>query len=235
MDRHLDPCLVAGRHDRLQEIFQVFPQLFLGHRAVCLEQFVQLRHPLRLPSRKCHSVQIVQDVIRHFLIIVLNPVLFVEQRRGAVLQRVEQICPGPVKNGHKVVGHDLHAELRQIAQRSLIVFDILVSGKKPDLDIVMHVHALHHVHVEARALDLAPCLLDLFHLPDLSGLLVMQRPDQPGHSRDLFDHLRGNAVVSLAVPAKCHLHNVVLLYFQELPQAAPCSIPCLLCPQRRFL
>ena len=77
MDRHLDPGLMAGRHNGFQKILQVFPEFFLRHRAVRLKKFIQLRHPLRLPARKCFPVQIFQDILRHLLIIILYLAFFI--------------------------------------------------------------------------------------------------------------------------------------------------------------
>ena len=70
----------------------------------------------------------------------------------------------------------------------------------------MNVYALDDVHVEAGALDLTACFLDFVDFPDLTGLLVVQRPYQTGNARNLLDLLRCDAVVALAVPAECHFH-----------------------------
>ena len=53
----------------------------------------------------------IQNVLGHGPIIVLNPVLLVEQGGGAVAHGVEQIRAGPVKDGHEIVADDFHAEL----------------------------------------------------------------------------------------------------------------------------
>ena len=206
MDGHFDAGFVAGRQDGLEEIPEVFPQLLLGDRLVRLEQLVELCHALRLPAGEGQAVQVVEDVACHLLVVVLDFALLVVQGGGAVRQGMEQVGACPVKDGHEVVGDDLNAELCQITQGCLVVFDVLVAARQTDLDVVVHVYALYNVHVEACALDLAAGLLDLLDLPYLTGLLAVQRPYKAGHARDLLDLLRRDAVVALAIPAECHFH-----------------------------
>ena len=211
MDRHLNAGLMTCRHDRLEEIFQVVPQLFLRHGAVCLKELVELCHALRLPAGERHSMEIFQDIVRHLLVVLLNLCLLVIQCRGTILHRMKKVCPRPVKDRHEIISHDLDAKLCEIAQRLLVILNILVARGQPDLDIVVDVHALHDVHVKAVVLDLMTHLLDLVNLPHLACRLVMQRPYKSGHTGNLPDLFLRDAVISLAVPAKSHLHIIHLL------------------------
>ena len=63
----------------------------------------------------------------------------------------------------------------------LVVLDVLVAGGQADLDVIVDIYRLDHVHVEAVSVDLISYLLDLVDLPDLAGHLVVQRPDDAGH------------------------------------------------------
>ena len=71
----------------------------------------------------------------------------------------------------------------------------------------MDIDRFYHVHVETIGFQLFLDLGDLFFLPDLAGLLVMQGPNDAGHAGDLLDVRQLDAVVALAVPAKAHLHR----------------------------
>ena len=204
---HLDVALVAHGHQLLQEVLQVLPQLLLGHRAVHLKQLVQAGHPLRLPAGEGHAVEVLQDIVGHGLGVVLDQVLLIVQGGGAVGQGVEQVSAGPVKDRHEVVADHLHAELLQIPHGLNVVVDIHVPSGQPHLDVVVDVHRLHHVHVEAVRLQLLLDFGDLLLLPDLAGLLVVQGPDDAGHAGDLFDVGQFDAVIALAVPAESHLHG----------------------------
>ena len=113
VDGHFDVALTAGGHNCLQEILQVCPQLFFGDVCIRLEEFVQLRHSFRFPTREGHIVffREIQDILRHRVVIVLDHSLFIEKGGRAVPYFVEQITTGPVKNRHKVITNHLHAKL----------------------------------------------------------------------------------------------------------------------------
>ena len=121
---------------------------------------------------------------------------------------MKQVCSGPVENRHKIIGHYFNAELRQISQRGLIIFNIFVSGRKSHFDIIMYIHTFYHIHMESVAFNLFSHLFDFGHFPDLAWLLVMKRPYQSRHSRDLADHILSDIVISFSIPAKCHLHKL---------------------------
>ena len=176
MDRHLDVALAAGGHDGLEEVFEVIPQLLLGDGGVGFEQLVQLGHALRLPAGEGHVVLLgeFENVVCHALVVVLDQVLLIEQGGGAVADGVEQVGAGPVKDGHEVVADDLDTELGQVADALLVVLDVLVAGGQADLDVIVDIDRLDHVHVEAVGVDLIGDLLDLVDLPDLTGHLVVQ-------------------------------------------------------------
>ena len=113
VDGHFDVALTAGGHNCLQEILQVCPQLFFGDVCIRLEEFVQLRHSFRFPTREGHIVffREIQDILRHRVVIVLDHSLFIEKCRRAVPNLVKQITARPVKNRHKVIANNFYAKL----------------------------------------------------------------------------------------------------------------------------
>ncbi len=226
VDCHFDAGFLTGRHDTLQEILEVFPQLFLGDGRIVGKQLVQLRHALRLPAGEGHAVQVFQNILGHLLIIVLDTGLFIEQRGRAVPYGVEQVGACPVENGHEIVGDDLDACRGKVAQGDIIVFDILVAGGTADLDIVMDVDRLDNIDIEARGFDNSLFLCDFFGFPDFAGLLMVQRPDDAGHAGNLPDLVEGNRIVPFSVPAECHLHSNFLLLMRYPPPAAAVGVSC---------
>ena len=59
MDRHIDPRFVAGGHDAVEEIDQVFEQLFVRDARVFLQEPVQLRGRVAfVPTRKMQIFRI---------------------------------------------------------------------------------------------------------------------------------------------------------------------------------
>src|SRR5699024_10116761 len=152
---------------------------------------------------------------------------------GTVPHRVEQVGAGPVEDGHEVVADDLHAELGQVADGLDVVGDVLVAGGQADLDVVVDVDRLDHVHIEAVRLELLLDLGDLIDLPDLAGHLAVQGPDDAGDAGDLLDVGQRDLVVALAIPAETHLHwhslSLLCAEFAQPPRAghrtASCYIP----------
>ena len=175
--------------------------------------------------------QCFQEVLQVF------PQLFLGDR-GVSLEQLVQLChalrlpagEGHVillSEGHEVVADDLDTELGQIADALLVVLDVLVAGGQADLDVIVDVDRLDHVHVEAVSVDLIGYLLDLVDLPDLAGHLVVQRPDDAGHAGDLLDVAQADGIVALAIPAPTHFHRhrkILLFYiFCFAFSAQPCA------------
>ncbi len=125
------------------------------------------------------------DVISHSLVVTLDQIFLIEQGGGTVADGMEQVGTGPVKDRHEVVADGLDTELGQVADALLVVLDVLVAGGQTDLDVVVNVDGLDHVHIEAVSVDLVCDLLDLVDLPDLAGHLIVQRPDDAGHARGI--------------------------------------------------
>ena len=214
---HFDIALMADGHELFEEVLEVFPELLLGDGLILFKQLIELCHALGLPAREGHMVLFgeTHDVVRHLLRVVLDHVLLVEKRRGAVTHGVEHVGTRPVEDGHEVIADDLHTEGGEIADGLDIVVDVLIPGGQADLDVIVDVDGFDHLGIEARGGDLIHDGLDLLRLPDLSRHLVMQRPDNGGHAGDLPDIAQLDVVVALAVPAKAHLHwhNGFLLSF----------------------
>ena len=130
---------------------------------------------------------------------------------------MKQVGAGPVKDGHKVVANHFHAELGQITDGLAVVFDVLIPGRQADLDVIVDVHGLHHIHVEAVGGKLLLDLGNFLHFPDFPGQFVVQSPDDAGDTGDLLDVGELDVVIALAVPAETHLHwhwNSSLFFFR---------------------
>ena len=175
---------------------------------VSLEQLVQLGHTLRLPAGEGHIILFseVQNVLCHSVVVILDHILFIEQRSRAVAHFVEQIGAGPVKNRHKVIADHLYAILGEVTDALLIIFDVHIPGGQTDLNVIVDIDRFHHIAIEAVGVELIHHFLDLCFLPNFAGHFVMQRPYDGGHTGDLLDVRQFDLVISLAIPAKTHLH-----------------------------
>ena len=143
---------------------------------------------------------------------------------------MKKIRPCPVKDRHKIVSHYFDTEFCKVFQCCLIIFNILIPCGQTDLNIIMDVDTLHHIHVKTRTLNARSHFLYLFHRPDLSRLLVVKCPDKSAHARNLPDHLRCNIIISIAIPAKCHLHPGTSICYANtiLSSTASCPVSAVL-------
>ena len=139
---------------------------------------------------------------------------------------MEQVGAGPVEDGHKVVADNLDAELAQVAHGGLVVLDVHIPGGLADLNVIVDIDGLHHVHVEAVGLQLLLNLCDFVNFPYFAGHLVMQRPDNAGYAGDLLDIGKGDLVIAFAIPTETHLHRHIVI--PPLPKIR--AFP----PQQRF-
>ena len=87
----------------------------------------------------------------------------------------------------------------------LVVLNIPVPGGQADLDVVVDVHALHHVHVEAVLVQLLFDRRDLAGLPHLPRHLVMERPHDALHAGDLLDIAEQMADYVMSFTEKYHM------------------------------
>ena len=120
---------------------------------------------------------------------------------------MEKIGARPVENGHEIIADHFHSERSEVADRLNIIVNVFVPGRQADFDVVMDVDGFHHIHIEAIGIQLFLHFGNFFRLPDFSGQLVVQSPDNCGYSGDLFYIGKRNSVISFAVPAKTHLHR----------------------------
>ena len=88
-----------------------------------------------------------------------------------------QIGADPVEHRHEVIGNHFHAAFPEIAQRNLVVLNILVTTSGTDLDILVHRQALHNIPDEPGRLDHLLVSHDLFHAPHFAVGDMMQRTD----------------------------------------------------------
>ena len=137
----------------------------------------------------------------------MDHILLVEQSGGTITDGMEQVGTGPVEDGHEVVADDLDAVLGQVADTDLVILNEGIPGGQADLDVVVNVHGLHNLGIEAVAVDQVNFLLDFFLGPDLAGHLAVQGPDDAGHAGNLLDVAEADGVIALAVPAPSHFHR----------------------------
>ena len=181
----------------------------MGYALVCLEELVKLCHSLRLPAGEGHIVLLgeAEDVVCHSLIVVLDHALFIEKCCGAVADLVEEVASCPVEYRHEVVADNLNAELCNVADALLVVFDVFVACREADFDVIVNVDRLDNIHVEAVLIKLALNLGNLLFLPDFARHLVVKRPDDTVNAGDLLDIGKADFIVAFAVPAESHFHN----------------------------
>ncbi|MNN53557.1 hypothetical protein D3C81_1683210 [compost metagenome] len=70
----------------------------------------------------------------------------------------------------------------------------------------MNVDAFHHRGAEALGRNLIRHFLYPLHLPDFTGHLVMQRPDDTHYSRNLPYMVKRDVIVPFAIPSPRHVH-----------------------------
>ena len=101
MDRHVDARFVARGHDAVQEIDEVFKELFVRDVLILFEEAVKLFGGIAfVPAGKAQVV----------LIELLKIRLFIGKADGAVFLHIVKIGAEPIEDGHEVVADALHAE-----------------------------------------------------------------------------------------------------------------------------
>ena len=208
MNGHFDVTFFAGGHNGIQEILEVAPQCFMVNVSVILKELIQLCHAFGFPAGERHVVFFgeIQNILRHGVVIILKHTLFIEKRSGAVADFMEKIAAGPVKDGHKVIADNFYAELGQVANALLVVFDEGITGRLADFDVIVNVNGFNDVAVKAVSVQLIHDLGDLRFFPDFAGHFVMQSPDDGAYTGDLLDVRQFDLVVAFSVPAETHLH-----------------------------
>ncbi len=152
-------------------------------------------------------MQIFQDIFCHLFIIILYLRLLIKQCCRTIFHRMKQISTSPVKNWHKIVCYNLNTKLCKIAQSCFIIFNILITCRKPYLNIIMHIYTFYYVHIKASTLNLTACFFYLINFPYFSSLLIVQCPYNSCHTWNLLNLLKCDAVIAFTIPAECHLHK----------------------------
>ena len=156
MNGHVYVILVTDRHDFLQEIFQIFKQLFVVNVFIHLEQFFHMCHTFRLPARHHGSVRISGKRGKHLL--RMNGVhcfLGISQYRGAIRPHPGKFGTSPVKHRHEIIAHQMNIFLPKIRKRFNVVLYVLLPFRHTCFDCVMDIHTLNTRQPK-------PCGLHLF-------------------------------------------------------------------------
>ena len=126
---------------------------------------------------------------------------------GSVSYRMVKIRSCPVKYRHEIVTDYFYAKFSQITDRLDIIGNILVSGRQTNLDIIVYIYRFYYIHIKSVWFQLFLYFTDFFLFPHFSRLLIVQSPDNAGHTGNLSDIGKGNHIIPFAIPAKPHLHR----------------------------
>ena len=140
------------------------------------------------------------------------------------MTRLCKICSCPVENGHKVIAYHLDALFTEVLKCLYVVFDILISCRKTDLDIVMDINAFDTADLKSGSLNLFLKRTDRFSCPNLTGLCAVKSCDNSFHTGNLTNFIEGNAVIACTKPSESHFHDkfppFYIYNFSFLPQNA---------------
>ena len=206
MDRHVDARFVARGHDAVQEIDEVFKELFVRDVLVLLEEPVELFGGVAfVPAGKAQVV----------LIELLEVRLLIGEADGAVFLHIVKVGAEPIEDGHEVVADTFHAEFAEISDGFRIVFDEPIARGLAELDVLMHGDGLDDFHLEPGLFAELFEAGDLVARPDFAHGDVVNSRDDARQIGDLLDVGKRDAV-ALPVPAEGHFHHDVLLCLQFL-------------------
>ena len=196
MDRHIHTAGCGCGDYCLQEVFQIIPQILLGHAVVLSHHLFQFFPGVAgIPARKC---QVAVTGKRIHLVYLL---LVVYKGGRAVRQHMVKLCPGPVKDGHKVIADTFDACLCKSFDIFTVVGNIAVSCRLAQLDILMYGNALNDFKVKASLLCLLFKLRYTLPAPDLSHRDIIDCSHNGVHTRNLTDIFQCDLVL-FSIPTK---------------------------------
>ena len=133
---------------------------------------------------------------------------FETQRPRPVGKLIGEVRARPVQHRHEVVGDDVDAARRQVADRLLVILDIGLEVARAGLDVLVHRDALHDRPHEARIGDHLLPLADLLHGPHLAVGNMVQGVDDIGGS-GLADVREAHGIVRPVPPPRlfAKIHN----------------------------
>ena len=124
--------------------------------------------------------------------------------RGAVGVLVQQVCTCPVEHRHEVVTDAVDALGREITERFLIHFNLLITVGTAIFDGLHHGQTLHYAPAHSITLDVCLQVVNLLACPYLTKRHVVQGGDDALHT-NLFELGKGDFVF-LAKPTPCSFH-----------------------------
>ena len=188
MNGHVDIIFVAGGHDALQEIFQIFKELVIIHILVHLKQFFYPGHTLGLPAGHYRAVHIAGDGFEHLLRIQsIHSLLGVSQYGRTIGTHACQLSSGPVKHRHKIVANHVNAGLSQTLQSGDIIVDVFVAVGSTYLDGIVNIYALNTGKLKTCILNFFLQCQNIFHFPGFTGSGAVQSGDHACHAGNLSD------------------------------------------------
>ncbi|EJX02904.1 hypothetical protein EVA_08989 [gut metagenome] len=213
MNCHVYIILVAHGHDALQEVLQIFKQLFVVDVLIHLEQFLNLCHTLRFPARHHGTIHIACNGVEHLLRVqVVNSFLSVSQNGGTIGTNACQFGASPVKDRHEVVANKVNILFAQVLQGFDVVIDVDITISCTGLDGIMHIDALNAGNMHARSSHFILQGTDALTAPNFTGNSIIQSGDYTGDTGDLTNLLQGNGIKLGAIPSQSHFHIVFLLF-----------------------
>ena len=212
MAGHHNAAFLTGGDDTIQKIFIVGPQVIRCDGFIPFEGTLQLRQPLRFPSRQGEAIAVVDGVAHQIHGGHISQLRLVKiQAVGAVLRDFpRQIGAKPVKHRHKIVYNHLHPIFGQITDGLAIIFDIAIPRGESHLDVLMYIDRLDHFALQSGCVYLVDIGFDLLLAPHIPRCFVIQKSHNARHTWNLFDLLEGHAVAVGTIPTECHLHMYCL-------------------------
>ena len=170
-----------------------------------------MSHALGFPAGENGTVGISADRSKHILGIQgVNCLLGVGEYGGTVGTDSCQLGSGPVEHGHEVITYHMYSGLSQTFQCGNVIVDIFIPVGCTDFDCVVNIDTFDTCKLQSCVLDLFLQGKDVFHFPGFSGSGPVKGGNNAGYSGNLSDLFQSNGVVFAAIPAQCHLHNVIL-------------------------
>ena len=201
VDGHIDSGLVAGGHDAVQKIYEIFKQLFVRDPLIFFQKPVEFFGRITLvPAGKAQVFRV--EFQQRFVTIAKG----VRPVRVFALQ----IRPQPVENGHKIVAHAFDAYLTKIADGLRVIFDQPVPGRFAEFDVFVYGHRFDHFHRKIRAVAQFFQPFDFGKFPDFSHRNVVNGGHHARHVRDLPDVFQRDRIF-FSVPTESHFHSSLLL------------------------
>ena len=202
MNCHIDIIFITGRHDTLQEIFQICKKLLIVNILIQLKEFFHSRHTLRLPARHNETIGIRINGCKHlFRLQCIHCCLIVCQHGRTIRSFSCQFCSCPVKYRHEVITYHMNIFLSQAFQCCNIILYVLLSVGRTNLNCIMNIHTFNSCNREPCCLYFFLHGTDIFQRPCLSWNRIIQCRNHTLHPRNLTNLLQCNRIMLTAIPS----------------------------------